>query len=210
MTDTVPVPTRLARRPRDHRGFVVPYFVATINGEPDFRVIEPSVMADCVNNNRCWLCGDKMGVHLAFVLGPMCTINKLISEPPSHKECAEYALKVCPFLTRPRMRRNEKGLPDQYVEAAGFHNDRNPGIMALWITRSYQPFRPHAGRDGVLFRVGPYERVEWWKEGRRATRDEAVAALVEGYDVLAVEAAKEGALDELRSLMPAAMRTVPS
>jgi hypothetical protein len=217
---SVAVPVRLARRPRDHRGFVIPYFVAWLrdgkqvnegDGEPDFRVLDHKRLVECVRLKKCWLCGDRLGVHVAFVLGPMCTINKLISEPPSHTECAEYALKVCPFLTRPRMRRNEKDLPSEYVEAAGVHAARNPGVMAMWITRSYRPFNPQAGNPGVLFRVGPYERVSWWKEARPATRDEVLDALEDGYDLLKIEADKEGpaAVHELDRYLMEAARTVP-
>jgi len=218
----VPVPVRLQHRLRDHRGFIVPYFVAWLDaegnqtieaeGKPDFRVVDHRRLADCVNYKRCWLCGNALGVHMAFVLGPMCTINKIISEPPSHKECAEYAMKACPFLSRPRMRRNEKDLPENRVEAAGEPQTRNPGTMALWMTRSYQPFRAHAGNDGVLFRVGPWEQVQWWREGRHATRAEALAALEEGYELLKVTAAEEGdeALGALERMTLEAMRTLPA
>jgi len=217
---SVPIPVRLARRPRDHRGFIVPYFVAWLTesgeladesaGTPDFRVIDHRRMTRCVNEGRCWTCGDKLGVHLAFVLGPMCTINKIISEPPSHKECAEYSLKVCPFLSRPRMRRNTKELPD-HKHSAGLPQERNPGMCALWITRSYQPFRPHVGQDGVLFRVGPYEQVIWWKEGRPANRAEALAALEDGYELLKLDAAQEGddAVGALEKMTADALRTAP-
>jgi hypothetical protein len=216
-----PLPRRLARRPRDHRGFAIPFFVAWLgtNGElgdepagvPDFRVIDSRRMVECANNRRCWLCGDKLGVHLAFVLGPMCTINRLISEPPSHYECALYAVKVCPFLTRPRMRRNAKDLPEQSTPPAGLYTDRNPGLSARWVTRTYRTIRPHAGQPGVLFRVGPAESVSWWKEGRPATRPEVLEALADGYRLLGVEAEKEGrdAMRELSSMVREAERSAP-
>lgn len=217
---TIPIPERLARRPRDHRGFVVPFFVAWLdeqgrpvaepNGTPDFRVVEPRRMALCVNKKLCWLCGEPMGVHMGFVLGPMCTINKVISEPPSHVTCAEYAMKACPFLSRPRMRRNEVDMPANYVEAAGLPAERNPGTMALWITRSYRPFQVGKGNAGVLFEVGPFERVSWWREGRHATRAEVSVALADGYALLKGTAEKEpGGLEALDKMMPAALRTVP-
>jgi len=220
MTD-IAIPARLARRPRDHRGFVVPYFVAWLdadshgvdepNGTPDFRVVDPARMRECVRHHRCWLCGDKMGARLAFVLGPMCTINNIISEPPSHRECAEYAMRACPFLARPRMRRNAKDMPTKYVEAAGLHADRNPGVMALWMTRSYKMVNAYAGNAGVLFRVGPAEHVEWWREGRHATRDEVLEALTFGYDTLKEIAATErGGIEELDRMFPAALATVPA
>ena len=180
-------------------------------GAPDFRVIDPARMGDCVRNRRCWLCGSPLGVHLAFVLGPMCTINRIISEPPSHRDCAEYAMRACPFLARPRMRRNEHDMPAGMVEAAGFHADRNPGTMALWMTRTYQPVNAWAGMKGALFQVGDAEQVVWWREGRHATRDEVLEALTAGYEVLRRKAESEpGGVEFLDTLMPAATRTAPA
>ena len=49
--------------------------------------------------------------------------------------------------------------------------------MCLLITRSYQPFRPHAGGDGVLFRLGEPEETVWFREGRPASREEVAAAI---------------------------------
>src|SRR5438477_249547 len=76
-------------------------------GEPDFRCADKRKFHRALKEKRCWVCGDKLGVHLAFVIGPMCAVNKVTSEPPCHLECAEYSVRICPFLSRPRMRRNE-------------------------------------------------------------------------------------------------------
>jgi hypothetical protein len=45
------------------------------------------------------------------------------AEPPSHRECAEYAVRACPFLTRPLAVRNERGLDG--FEPAGVMIKRN-------------------------------------------------------------------------------------
>ena len=208
----IPLPRRMRQLPVDRRGYPVPWFVAKVDGEYDFRVVDTPKVARAVKYHLCWLCGQTLGRNIAFVIGPMCAVNRVSSEPPSHRECAEYAVAACPFLTKPRMRRNEKDLPENRVEAAGEPQTRNPGTMALWMTRSYQPFRAHAGNDGVLFRVGPWEQVQWWREGRHATRAEALAALEEGYELLKVTAAEEGdeALGALERMTLEAMRTLPA
>ena len=46
------------------------------------------------------------------------------------------------------------------------------------ITRSYQPFRPHAGGDGVLFRLGESEETLGFREAR--SREEVMAAIDAG------------------------------
>jgi hypothetical protein len=35
----------------------------------------------------------------SFVVGPMCGINRNSAEPPSHKECAQWSARNCPFLS---------------------------------------------------------------------------------------------------------------
>jgi hypothetical protein len=186
----IPTPERVKRLPLDARGFYTPAFVATLpDGTRDFRIVDPAYMTHCVRNRRCWICGDKLGVRMAFVLGCMCAVNRVISEPPSHRECAAYAARACPFLARPNMVRREAGMPDTPLQdAAGFGIKRNPGVCAVWVTRSYKPFRAHHGNEGVLFRIGDPEDVTWWREGRPATQREVLSAIVEGLPALAQQA----------------------
>lgn len=195
------MPKRIARLPRDHRGFPVPWFVQWYCegapsergvGQPDFRVIDSPKIAVAHNRKLCWICGEPRGVHLAFNIGPMCAINRTISEPPSHLDCAEFSAKACPFLSQPRMRRNEKDLPEDRNDAAGFGLKRNPGVACIWVTRTYKPFRPIIGKPGVLFEIGEPEQVLWICEGRPATRAEVWASIESGLPSLEELAVAEG------------------
>jgi hypothetical protein len=207
----IPVPGRMQHRPISSKGFPVPWFVAQINGEWDFRVIGPGKIAEAHNHRKCWLCGGQMGRWSVFTIGPMCSVNRVSAEPPAHLSCAEYAAKACPFLTQPRMRRNDKGLEETgAVQAAGIMISRNPGVTLLWITKSYRLVQ--AG-DGVLFRLGPAARVFWYAEGRTATRAEVDASIASGLPLLEAEAVKDGpegiaalqkAVMESQALLPGA------
>ena len=187
--DLPPLPQRMRALPLDHRGFPVPWFVAWIDGQADFRVIERGRLAEAVKKNLCWLCGQPKGRHHAFIIGPMCAINRTISEPSSHLECAEFAVKACPFLTQPRMRRNEKDVPEAAVEAAGVGLKRNPGAVCIWITREFKLWRVE---NGVLFRLGDPERVLWFAEGRPATREEVQTSIDSGLHLLRQPAEEQG------------------
>jgi hypothetical protein len=190
--DLPPLPPRMKRLDLDHRGFPVPWFVAWIDGNPDFRAIDAPKLGRAVRENRCWVCGDVLGQHKAFVIGPMCAINRVISEPPSHRDCAIFSARACPFLSQPRMRRNEKGLPEDCVEAGGFHLKRNPGAVCVWITRSFRPFRPQHGNDGILFNLGDPIECLWFANGREATRAEVLQSIDSGYPELMAVARKQG------------------
>jgi hypothetical protein len=205
----IPMPDRFKKLPISEKGFPTPYFVGEFEGKRDFRVIRPRSYIDCFNKRLCWLCGDKLGQYLAFVIGPMCSINRVSSEPPSHRECAEYAVRACPFLSRPNMRRNEDGLPAFEEHAAGNPVAHNPGATLIWITKSYKAIRVH---NGVLFEIGEPLETLWFKEGRTATRAEIDAAIAKGLPLLRAEAAKEGqdAIGELDSDIKRAEKLLPA
>lgn len=203
----IPLPERMKRLPIDERGYPVPWFVAKIDGKWDFRAIEPGRMAECYNKRRCWLCGDTLGQYLCFVIGPMCSVNRINSEPPSHLECARYAVRACPFLTQPRMRRNEKDLPGGSV--AGVHLDHNPGAMVIWVTRSYKAKRV---QGGILFELGAPVNTLWYCRGHTATRAEVLQAFNKGLPTLRGMAAQEGraSMRELEKMIDIAMKLVPA
>lgn len=174
----------MARLPLDARGYPVPWFVAWIDGAPDFRVIGPGKLAKAVNYKLCWLCGEPLGRFGAFVIGPMCALNRTSSEPPSHRDCAIFAATACPFLTRPNAERRSANLPADYVEPAGVGLKRNPGACLVWVTRSWKWFRVE---NGALCEVGDPTETLWYAEGRAATREEIDTSILTGLPLLLAE-----------------------
>lgn len=207
MTALVP-PARIKALATDHRGFPVPWFVAWIDGAPDFRVVGPGKVVQAVRQQLCWICGQRLGAFKTFVIGPMCAVNRVSSEPPSHRDCAEFAAKACPFLIKPRMRRNDKDMPPEARNPGGVMIARNPGVALVWVTRSFKPFR---AEGGVLFEVGDPASVEWYAEGRAATRAEVMASIDSGLPLLRAAAEPEGpsAVWELARCIARAMPLVP-
>ncbi|NEI52671.1 hypothetical protein GR217_34195 [Rhizobium leguminosarum] len=189
------MPARIARLPVDPRGFPIPEFAAIINGVADFRMIKRGHVARCIRQNRCWICGEMMGAHKAFVIGPMCCINRISSEPPSHRDCATFAAKNCPFLANPSARRRERGLPEART-VPGVMIERNPGVAALWMTRNFRVMRVD---NGYLIELGEPDSIEFFAEGRPATRAEVDASVTSGLPFLEDAARLDGpaALREL-------------
>lgn len=169
-----PLPERIARLKRDTRGYPVPWFVEWKDGVPDFRLVHAQKPITAHVKHLCWVCGEPLGRTFAFVLGPMCAVNRITSEPPCHVDCADWSARACPFLTQPRMKRNAKDLPDEKF-VPGHAIMRNPGAVAVWLTRAYKVV--HLQR-GMLFEVGHPVDIRWYREGRRANR----AAIVESID----------------------------
>ena len=70
------MPLAMAKRPRDHRGYPVPWFTPWHEGRWDFRHIEPGKAEQAVREQRCWTCGERLRLPCAFVVGPMCAVNR--------------------------------------------------------------------------------------------------------------------------------------
>jgi hypothetical protein len=100
----------------------------------------------------------------------MITLNGASGEPPSHVDCAEYAVRVCPFLVDPSRQYNDRGKDIIGSVPIEGMQDYNPGVSVFWVTKNY---RVH----GRVLMVGNPVRVAWKREGRDATRAEARAAL---------------------------------
>ena len=204
------IPSRIARLPRDERGYPVPWFVSWIDGKPEFRCADGRKFGMAIKHKLCWVCGQRLGNRMAFVLGPMCGVSRTTAEPPCHPGCAEFSAKACPFLTKPKAVRREANLPEDASEAAGFAIKRNPGVTLLWMTDSYDTFDD--GRGGLLFHVGDPKEVKWFAEGRAAKREEIVASMESGLPILMDMARKEGtqAIEELGRYYERALTLVPA
>lgn len=221
----LPLPGRIARLPVSDKGYPVPWFAAWLtpdgkaaprksaDAKPDLRVVLPGMTVLAHNKRLCWVCGEPMGLYKAFTIGPMCAVNRISAEPPSHRECAIFSARACPFLTQPKMKRNEADLPDGVVpdgsNAPGVMLRRNPGVTLVWVTRSYQVQRE---RNGPLFRIGPWTEVMWFARGERATRQQVMESINTGLPSLrqlarlegqAAQAALERQLTDALQLVPA-------
>jgi len=187
--NTPVMPARIAALPRDGKGRPVPWFVAVIDGQPDFRIIGAGKLKQALESGRCWVCGGTLGQFKAFVIGPMCAINRVSAEPPSHRDCAIYSARACPFLTTPQMRRREGNKPET-IEPAGVMIRRNPGVVLVWITRTYRIIFDPQG--GTLLRIGDPTETLWFAHGRPATRAEVTASIDSGLPILCEMAEQEG------------------
>jgi len=187
-------PGRIDRLPRNKAGYPVPWFVATISGLPDFRIIKPGAIQEARARKLCWVCGTPFGRQedRAFVIGPMCAVNRVSAEPPSHRDCAVYSATRCPFLTRPDMVRRDRHIPADAVAPAGISIRRNPGVALVWVTgyRSWGTFPDPAG--GTLFSIGDPREALWFARGRDATREEVLASIDSGMPILRDMADREG------------------
>jgi hypothetical protein len=200
------MPERIAALPLSDRGYPIPFFVDYIDGKPEFRAMDRSKFIACVKRNLCWVCGQPLGRYKCFAIGPMCAINRISSEPPSHVECAEWSAKACPFLSNPEMVRREHGLPEDR-RAAGVMVKRNPGVTLLWTVTKIELRQVH---NGILFSLVEPVSVSWWKESRPATRSEVEESVAGGLPLLQQACANQEERAELERLVVAAGAYYPA
>lgn len=219
MTSIEAPPRIAANLRRDARGYYVPWFVHWDGDVPDFRVIATGKLGEAYKYQKCWVCGQPRGKIVSFVIGPMCAVNRTSAEPPSHRECAIYSARACPFLTRPKMRRNYKDIPEEALNPDGTTKvlggvglDRNPGVALVWITRDWHIERVF---NGHIFKFGDPVETLWYCEGRTATRAEVMASIESGVPLLQGECMKEEpsqrgpAMAALYAMVSRAMEYVP-
>lgn len=196
---------------RDKHGHPVPWFVHVADdGVPDFRVVRGGGIGDALRYKLCWVCGQHRGAHAAFVIGPMCAVNRISAEPPAHRDCAVWSARRCPFLSRPEMVRRERNLPeDRHV--AGVMIPRNPGVALVWVTRAWKPFHAPDG-SGVLFELGDPTQTLWFARGRAASRAEILASIDSGLPALreVAEQQSPAAVAELDRDHAAALQLLPA
>jgi hypothetical protein len=185
LLEQVTMPPRIARLPRNQVGYPIPWFVAVLeDGTRDFRIADQGKQIQATNEGLCWICGGRSGAYVSFTIGPMCAVNRISSEPPAHHDCAVYSAMVCPFLSNPAMRRRPVADSEGNVVPGGEMIARNPGVALVWTTKRWSAFRAPLGNDGVLYSIGDPTGVEWFTEGRPATRAEVVASIKAGLPAL--------------------------
>lgn len=183
----IEVPKHLRSRPT-YGGFVVPYFVAWYKGttqvderepgaKPDFKVTDYRRLTICRKQGHCWICGKQLGAFKWFVFGPGSALSRTSVEPPSHRDCAHYAVKICPYmLDNSKQYRHPDLKPGQVlIEGSSYH----PEVSVLWATKGYKTIALDPSRGMYQFEPGEPTFVEFWYEGRVATRAEVEHAIAE-------------------------------
>jgi hypothetical protein len=155
-----------------HRGYPVPWFVSWMDGKPEFRVADSDKFERALAEKRCWICGNLLDEVATFVAMAPALVFGVVVEPPCHDDCAHFAAKVCPYLALPKAKRRGSGLAEEQNLAA--IDNSNPGVVMLWSTADWWPQEP------TLIHLGYPTKVEWFREGRAATRDEVNEAIDKG------------------------------
>jgi len=171
----VPLPMRLRTRPRDALSYPIPWIVVIDRaGQPQFTINDHSRVVEAARKRLCALCGKRHDPDGAwFIGGPRCFLHPqgAFLDPPAHLECAEYALRVCPFLAVPSYTKridDRKLSPENTPEGMTlvWNNgmpEPPPERFGLGRSTSYEVISPAPGE--VLFVPTRWDYVEFWRHG---------------------------------------------
>lgn len=159
--EAVAIPDRVARLAKDARGYPIPYSVWFNElGLPDFRVVDPQKWARAARGRCCGVCGEPLGVRIAFVGGPRSIENRLFTDLPMHRDCAVFAMQVCPFIAAPKFSYARTG--PEGTKISDNITVARPERFGLGITKGFDLARLNGE---IVLQARAFETVEWWSHG---------------------------------------------
>lgn len=162
------IPPRLADRPTDERGRVIPWMAPTIDGRVRFGMNHDHLRVEALTKELCGQCGAPLAYWKWFIGDDEVKPGMTFIEPAMHEECMRYALEVCPFLAHPNYGgsdapylRIEWDTRLLFVNPSDRHGpERRPERMSLVKVRAYKVVR---WSDGLwAARIANPVAVEWF------------------------------------------------
>lgn len=169
----VPIPDRLKDRPRSS-DMVVPFLADSTDQEHGegggvviFGKSDPVRWAECVEDRKCAMCGDRLEYWIAFIGGPRSVQFRSFLDPAMHVECAEYAMAVCPWMLGGEdFGLAERTLPTAPMKELTKIEDGDENRIAMYLTHGYKVRKKtikvnRAPQVIVYCFANPLKRVEW-------------------------------------------------
>jgi hypothetical protein len=171
----------------DSRGYPIPWIVQIGNtGEPHF-IINDFIRVDkCRKGDLCGICGQSLMRGRWFIGGPLSAFhpNGAYIDPPMHKECMEYAMQVCPYISMSNynafkmheLRKNIK-TPKDLGGVVLVDETMIPGRPAIFVCVHARASR--ALNSGHFCPAKPYIGVQYWRHGQQITKGDTIEYLLD-------------------------------
>lgn len=164
------LPKQMESLERDGRGYPILFSLARRKGdggteEVDFTAIDPGKVLRCGYNSLCGICGGSLRTARSQTWLPTCFIgggysileSHCFNDPAMHKECATWAMEVCPCMILSSYRR-KPAKDDMASHPAGV--DTRPTFFGMIISRGYYFLDQHG-----LFVANLPTVARLWKPG---------------------------------------------
>jgi hypothetical protein len=178
---TVEIPWKMRLLDRDRRGYPVPWIVQRdLTGRPFFVLNDMQRTLACGRRKVCGICGHKLERDVWLIGGPGAAFHEhgAYLDPPMHRACATYALKVCPYIGS-----RYTGRVDMALVKHGKWDSRMRVITEDHMIPEQPPFfvlaktqrASMSADDGTprFHPVRPWQAVEFWRWGEQITEADA-------------------------------------
>jgi hypothetical protein len=169
----VEAPPQIRIRPRDERGYPILYTSAyNEDGTPNFIMGDPQKVYNCGMGQLCGVCGAFLRDYKTYpfpawrdpavycIGGPVSAEKTgVFNDPPMHKECAEWAMQVCPWMAFKTYKRHAVREGAAKIEGQ-IHIPDRPPYLVLAEARGFK-FDP----DDLLFHLKLHRVVHKWVPG---------------------------------------------
>jgi hypothetical protein len=171
-----PMPPRIARLPRDRRGYPIPWNVLKgVDDFPIFTVNDSERHLHALRAELCPICGERLGRWRWFVGGIRSAFDPhgAYFDLPGHHECEAFALQVCPYLALPQyLGRIDVADPTKLPKDSLTLIDPTmiPERPAVFVSVASDKLEILDVQPGaVLIAPGrPYLGHEYWRHGQRS------------------------------------------
>jgi hypothetical protein len=182
MTADHPLPYRLKHLPKDRRGLPIPFVVfRDQDGKPHFTINDQHAVAMALSSKLCGLCGKphRFG-EMWFIGGPTAAFHEsgAFIDPPVHRECGEYAMKVCPFIAAPSWSRriDDKTLDysklpqDQAIVAIDSPPERPPYFVMARASGYRIAEADDSPGQALIVPRRPWKETHFWLNSHEITK----------------------------------------
>lgn len=180
-----PLPAYMKDIPKDPRGYPIPFVVFGGKDKTYFQVNDSQKIEYVLEHDLCAICGKKLGADKWLVGGPGSAFHPhgAYIDTPTHYQCLEYALQVCPYLAAPNYTKRIDASnikPEDKVDNLLFQDptsdpSRVPFFVAIHIT-GFTVTRPGVNQR-YLIANKDYLAVEFWNDGIKLDKDTVMKLL---------------------------------
>lgn len=189
MKKDIEIPSIMKLLKKDKRGYPVPY-IAFVDDKriPQFTITDEKKRQRAITTNLCGICGKKLNPNRALIGGIKAAFEKngAYIDPPMHLICAQYALKVCPYLAAPNYNKRidanllqKTSITEHAIIKDPTVKDARPDFFILVLFKHTHFIKNDFGFIQYVKPLWPYVRIEAWQSGLKLN-NEKLKEILEG------------------------------
>lgn len=141
-----------------YNGFLVPFIKLWAGDKPDIRAVNMEHCARCLRDKLCAICGRRLGEYCYFIGGLLSKKNRLFVDPAMHKQCAEFASNVRPFVSGQKQEYSTWPVNKNVVRIEEMVSVVRSEVMYILKTRTGK-FKPVRVNGRLMIQAGAWSSV---------------------------------------------------